>query len=106
MKITPEHYSALKNACFAVLQRKPEAQAAYKASGLSDKRFRWDVLWASRFNTTLFYGYLNDAHIDTALCSIVAEYGATCSSLCDPAERCMVTESGRCQVAATSGDSP
>lgn len=102
MKIKTEHYSALKNACFAVLQRKPEAQAAYKVSGLSDTRFRWDVLHASQFSTALLYGYLNDAHIDTALRSIIIEYDATCSSLCDPAERCMVTESGRCEVAATS----
>lgn len=37
-----------------------------------DKRYRWDLLAGSRFNTVAFYDAgLNDTHIDTALRSIV-----------------------------------
>jgi hypothetical protein len=44
----------------------------YRAKGLSDKRYRWDCLWAinSKFRNEWFakvYTYLNDTHIDTAL---------------------------------------
>ena len=38
----------------------------YRQRGLSDMRFRWDVLHASGFPTNaLYYAGLNDDHIDT-----------------------------------------
>jgi hypothetical protein len=44
----------------------------YVAQGWSAKRFRWDMLHASGFNTKgLYDAGLNDDHIDTALRSII-----------------------------------
>ena len=40
----------------------------YRARGLSDQRFRWDMLHASGFDIQpLYKAGLNDSHIDTAL---------------------------------------
>ena len=38
-----------------------------------DERYRWDLLWASRFDVTELYDQFsaNSTHIDTALRSIV-----------------------------------
>ena len=43
----------------------------YNRVGKGGMRFRWDVLHATRFQTAPLYAYLNDAHIDTALRSIL-----------------------------------
>lgn len=36
-----------------------------------DRRYRWDLLWASGAYTILSEGDVNDSHIDTALRKIV-----------------------------------
>ncbi len=76
MKMKPEHYDALLVAIrnlFATSQHSfTEFRESYRKEGLSDERFRWDLLHDSRFGTTQLYQYLNDQHIDTALRRIVA----------------------------------
>lgn len=75
MKIKPEHFEKLKKAIAETLATKPNAAADYKAAGLSEMRFRWDVLHAAtidgekslRFICDTLYKYMNDEHIDTAL---------------------------------------
>lgn len=80
MKMSTAHFVTLKAACEKVLSDSPDAREAYRAQGLSDKRFRWDVLHAARINGEPSYRFtcdilypagLNDAHIDTALRLIV-----------------------------------
>lgn len=87
MKITPEDLDALKQAV------QPLDTAASRARYIAnefpraelvkdkDKRYRWDLLWASKLKIgdgkgikgdLDLYAYLNDDHIDTALRSIVA----------------------------------
>ena len=73
MKIRPEHYDILKIAVESVVATHP------KAAGLSDRRYRWDLLWMAKIegNTSSWicrnlYSYLDDTHIDTALRRIVA----------------------------------
>jgi hypothetical protein len=39
----------------------------YQVKGLSDMRYRWDLLHFSGYNVRPLYQYLNDDHIDTAL---------------------------------------
>lgn len=81
LKITREHYALLETACRAVLAEKPDARAQYARAGLSQMRFRWDVLYASKINgargvlwiSDTLYSYLNDDHIDSALRRIVGE---------------------------------
>jgi hypothetical protein len=71
-KMRVEDYNALRAAVEGVLAKWPaDAHSQYEAAGLSPKRFRWDALWASKFNVTPLYAYLNDANIDTALRSIL-----------------------------------
>lgn len=75
MKMSDEHYKLVEDACTSVLHFAHDAKQRYKDDGLSDKRFRWDVLHASTINgkksmyfiTDELYPYLNDTHIDTAL---------------------------------------
>ena len=45
----------------------------YKERGLSDMRFRWDILHWSGADISGFYKYLSDDHIDTALRKIADE---------------------------------
>lgn len=54
------------------LQRQYEAHKINPFVKDADKRLRWDLLWASRFETVRLYalGY-NDDHIDTALRKIL-----------------------------------
>lgn len=73
MKIKDSDLASLRAACESVLAQHPRAAAEYAARGLSHKRFRWDVLRASGFNTVGLYWYLNDDHIDTALRAIMPE---------------------------------
>jgi hypothetical protein len=79
MKITAEHFATLtaKVAPFDT----PERREQYKAQGLTDKRYRWDLSYlggkgsdpesTTRFICDVLYEYLNDTHIDTALRTIV-----------------------------------
>jgi hypothetical protein len=75
MKITPDHYSTL---CYAIYrsQQGMETREEYvNQHGLTDKRWRWDLLWRAkrvgylpdRFIEDTLYGYCDDTHIDTAL---------------------------------------
>lgn len=78
MKMTDEDYNELLAMCRDAhkdadlsLERRH-----YTASGLSEMRFRWDVLWGvpAEKRTPWFdrvYKYLNDDHIDTALKRVI-----------------------------------
>ncbi len=78
MKITATHLATLTEACTAAIPTLPERNQ-YLSAGLTDKRYRWDVLHASRpngkpywkFLTDELYPYLDDTHIDTALRHII-----------------------------------
>ena len=79
MKIAPEHFATLvaKIAPLDTAERRDQ----YKAKGLTDKRYRWDLTYlaghasnpdsCTRFICDVLYEYMNDTHIDTALRSIV-----------------------------------
>ena len=76
MKMHRQDYLAMREAIrtyFACVDFAALA-ADYKNRDLSDMRFRWDALHASRFPTNgLYYAGLKDEHIDTALRRIVKE---------------------------------
>lgn len=75
MKMLPEHYARIEAAIHAKLNATPGAWENYKARGLSEMRFRWDVLHACCISTGFLYNAgLNDDHIDTALRKIVKPY--------------------------------
>jgi len=83
MKVTPEHYAIIADAIAATgyaddesireRYRRREIPRGEKVQDI-DKRFRWDLYWAAARQSNGLpdstYGY-NDAHIDTALRSIV-----------------------------------
>lgn len=88
MKVTPEHQAALR-AEIEPLDT-PERRTKYRAGDFPrsdavqdlDKRYRWDLLWACTASGPVAYdtpvgkilseGRYKDAHLDTALRSIVA----------------------------------
>lgn len=73
-KITPEHLQSLQAAIRAIQPKVDAARAKYKEHGLSQMRFRWDVLHAAKWSDLkAAYKYLNDNNIDTALRSILGE---------------------------------
>lgn len=86
MKIKPEHYDLLKGICDATLNQYPNARKEYQDQGLSEERFRWDILWRALKDAGIrighahnddelpLYDYLNDDHIDTALRKIVGGF--------------------------------
>lgn len=72
MKVTPEHVSHMK----AMISGHDVAslRQAYKAAGLTDKRYRWDLSYRSGLTPWIcdnIYSYADDTHLDTALRSIV-----------------------------------
>jgi hypothetical protein len=76
VKITPEDYEFLRSR-IAPLDTM-DRRMTY--AGLSAKRYRWDLLWASKIKVgdgvgthgdINLYAYLDDTHIDTALRKIV-----------------------------------
>jgi hypothetical protein len=86
LKITSEHLQVLKNAVEP--RDTPENRARYLAGNFpnaartldKDKRYRWDLLWASGLKIgdgvgvpgdLNLYAYLNDDHIDSALRQLV-----------------------------------
>jgi hypothetical protein len=72
--MTAEHFAVLQENCNVVLANHPNMVNQYIAAGLTEKRFRWDVLKAGTSIQWLcdeLYPYLNDDHIDTALRAIV-----------------------------------
>ena len=73
MKMTAGDFDRLKTAISGVISQHPLARAEYRAKGLSDTRFAWDCLHASKFDTVGLYHYLNDSHITTALLRIITK---------------------------------
>lgn len=84
MKITKEHYAAMKNAIASVwTPQKHDAHRRFiinegKAKDI-EKRLRWD--WSHYAKLTPFicdnvYPYANDDHVDTALRRIMTELTA------------------------------
>lgn len=77
MRVTPEHLARiaaavepLDTAEIRSVYRKGQFPRADLVQDL-DKRYRWDLLYASRALTGDICGAYNDAHIDTALRAIV-----------------------------------
>jgi hypothetical protein len=71
LKIKPEHYELLKKVFEAGKALVPSKEA-YREAGMSDKRWRWDAMWAGKkvageLPWGELYKYLNDDHIDSAL---------------------------------------
>ena len=80
MKMEAKHYMELKRKieeyCGTVGINLDSLRTAYANSGLSDMRFRWDLLYAAKLSPWIsanLYHYLNDNHIDTALRNILKE---------------------------------
>jgi len=73
MKMTGTDFKRVQEHCAIIMARDtwPAVVIDYAARGLSAKRLRWDVLYASKFPICSLYSYLNDDHIDTALRAIV-----------------------------------
>ena len=73
MKITTEHLDYMRAAIEP--HDTEERRATYKAQGMSDRRYRWDLSYKaglSAWMASTVYQYANDEHIDTALRAIVA----------------------------------
>lgn len=71
MKLKPEHIAYIKSAICR--DSKAPTLPEYKAKGLSDKRWRWDLAYRAGLSQWLCDNvcpYANDDHIDTALRSI------------------------------------
>lgn len=72
MKITTQHFEKMR-AAIEPLDTEFH-RSRYKAAGLSDTRYQWDILRHAGlmpFVCDELYKYLNDSHIDTALRNIV-----------------------------------
>ena len=70
MKIKIEHYAHIARQLNNIKPLILQARIAYKNSGLSDKRFQWDMLRQADlipFICDTIYKYANDDHINTAL---------------------------------------
>jgi len=70
MKITLDHYMHIARSLNNIRPFLLQARIAYKKSGLSDKRFHWDMVRHAGLITWLcdnIYPYANDDHINTAL---------------------------------------
>ena len=80
MKINPQDYDDLKTAIVDIVGNRKVADiwANYQANGLSEMRFRWDLVWSvpNIVRHPIFdrmYKYAHDSHVDTALRRIVKE---------------------------------
>ena len=78
MKITPSHYSLLRDSILPLAPRFPAHREFLKSEGKAkdiEKRLRWDAFRSAGYAGILseLYAYLNDTHIDTALRSIMRE---------------------------------
>lgn len=71
MKMTKKDFTALSVIIKDTITDNPDMAKQYKKLNLSDKRYRWDLLYLSGVEITKYYDYLNDDHIDTALRKIV-----------------------------------
>lgn len=68
MKIQADHVEFIKNSINDF--NTPEALKYYRDQGLSDRRYRWDLLYKAGLSKWLcdnIYQYANDDHIDTVL---------------------------------------
>jgi hypothetical protein len=70
MKIKPEHIEALQS--LVIPSHSEELHAQYRDANLSDKRYRWDLLYRVPYHARVtvideIYKYANDTHIDTVL---------------------------------------
>lgn len=77
MKLKPEHYDHIREAVRAADAAFPSIRKQFELGRISAKRFRWDLLWASRSSSWIsenIYPYANDDHIDTALRRAVASF--------------------------------
>jgi len=87
LKIEQVHYEMLRRYIGIIIAESKftfnELKNGYLGSGLSEKRFRWDMYWAAnkKFNQDTgehfhdrLYLYINDTHIDSALKCIIKEF--------------------------------
>jgi hypothetical protein len=68
MKIKPDHFEYMKAAILA--NSHAPTLPSYLTRGLTEKRWRWDLLYAAKLSPWIcanIYPYANDEHIDTAL---------------------------------------
>jgi hypothetical protein len=75
LKIIEADYAELELRVLAVVQDNPEAYKKYQSGGLSDMRYNWDVLRASKYPVTSLYSYLDDTNINSALAKILGNSG-------------------------------
>ncbi len=77
MRMPQKMFDDLKASVLAIVEASPEGiEQSYYAAGLTPKRFRWDALHASKWDTRAAYNAgLNDAHMDTALRAIFGHKG-------------------------------
>ena len=69
-----ESYNRLK--VQILIHHSEKLYKAYQEAGLSDERYRWDLLLRSGMSTNVYYhNGLNDDHIDTALRNITGKRG-------------------------------
>lgn len=77
MRVSSDHYAQLHAAIapIDIPNRREDYKAGkfYRAELVKDidRRYRWDLLWASGAASVLYDAGYNDDHIDTALRSIV-----------------------------------
>jgi|1_EtaG_2_1085319.scaffolds.fasta_scaffold64396_3 hypothetical protein len=68
MRMSTDSFDRLSNALQPLLDTHPTAIQEYHKAGHSMKRFRWAVLYASKYDIRSLYNEgLTDNHIDTAL---------------------------------------
>ena len=68
MRMSTDSFDRLSNALRPLLDTHPTAIQEYHEAGHSMQRFRWAVLYASKYDIRALYDEgLNDNHIDTAL---------------------------------------
>jgi len=78
MKIKEEHFIDMEVRITEFINKNFKMIQAHKKLSLGkdkDKRFRWDIFWASKYHKKAreYYSYLNDDHLDTALKKIMSK---------------------------------
>jgi hypothetical protein len=73
LKISQEHFDILKPAIEKLVKENPDMWKKYKAKGLSNMRYNWDVFWKAKLNVR-DWG-LNDDHLNSALSFILHNDG-------------------------------
>ena len=72
LKMMKEHFDSIKSAISTVLANHPGSTLEiYESHGLSPMRWRWDLFNCAcdmkLIKVSVFYKYLDDTHVDTAL---------------------------------------